>query len=262
MRIIDSLRQEHMPYMVFTLCRFVGSKKMKSDELMKYLTLNDSAENKKSRQNFNKVFSFAKDCGFVSEDLEGYIVTTFTKKELDSYRKFRYKVFEEVTYDLNTNFTGITKWLLSQDKSIFNMGVDEFMANIPQKFTPSKDYTRGYFFWAEALGLINIYKSTNRKIYFAVQEILVDWLKFNKPFRKGEQVLCQVFINKLIDDCPIFNESFSSNRINFALSCALRIMHESGYIKLIYVKDSGDIWNLHESNAYQENNKITEIKVV
>ena len=76
---------------------------------MKYVTLNDSEKNEKSRQNFNRIFLFSKDCGFIKVETDGIVISMIEKKDLESFRKFRYKVFLDTTTDLNTNFTGLTK---------------------------------------------------------------------------------------------------------------------------------------------------------
>lgn len=262
MRIVDSLRQEHMPDMVYTLCKFVGNKRMKHDDVMKYITLNDSEDNEKSRQNFSQVYSFSKDCGFILVEPDGTIVSAFEKKDLENFRKFRYRVFVNVMDDLNTDFTGLVKWILNQDKSFLSSSKpNEIIANVPSNYTITMNYVRGFYFWIEALGLVNILETPSRRIYFATHEILRDWLRYEKPFKKGERILFRNFVSRLLEDCPIFEEAFRDNRINFALSGALRILSESNQIELIYTKDSGDMWNLYNSNAYQSSNQVTELEV-
>ena len=59
MKIADSLRQECMPEIIYTICKLVGSKSYKKDEIKSYITLNCD-----SVQEYNKAFAFANECGF------------------------------------------------------------------------------------------------------------------------------------------------------------------------------------------------------
>lgn len=213
------------------------------------------------------------------------------KKEREELLKVkdqrRDELSKEEKTEFNSVFMDLAEWYLKMDTSVFSISKPEdFNINIPEeiynntmkKFNDSenksgsegskelsKDYVLGFYFWIEVMGLahINDVAKKGRKTYFAVYEILKDWIEFSKPFPRGKSVVVREFIEVLVNKLPIFKSSFenSKQQIIFSMSSALRILDEVGYIELIYTKDSGENWQLHLSKVYQKNNFITEIKV-
>lgn len=259
MNISDSLRKECMPEMVYSICKLAGSRAYDKDEVKRLITLNNNEV-----QAFHKVYRFAVECGFISEDTNNNVCVHFNSKELSSLRAFRFAVFDDVFKNSSTIFTSLAKWYLSQDSEIFTCkSAQELSVAILEVFAGvEKDYVLGFRFWMVTLGLaMNQKAGAGSTLVFATNNVLFDWLEFSKPFKKGKHVLAKEFFAKLISDCPIFESCIHGNDINLAFSMGLRVLYLNGVIELKYTTDSGDIWHLTNSISYPKTNNITEIIV-
>lgn len=259
MKIADSLRQECMPEIIYSICKFVGNKSYKKDEIKRYITLNCD-----SVQDYNKAFSFANECGFIKTDSGDNVTTAFTQDQLSSFRNFRHTIFKEVFKSEPTMFNLLAKWFLNQNSEIFNVKSAQDLAVKfpPEIFKKEKESVLGFRFWMVALGLCMFSKSGKTlKLNFATHNAILDWLEYEKPFKKGSTILAKDFFDRLITECPVFESCVEDNHLNFALSLGLRVLHMNGDIELKYVTDSGDIWYLVESISDPRTNRITEIIV-
>lgn len=260
MKIADSLRQECMPEIIYTICKLVGSKTYKKDEIKRYITLNCD-----SVQEYNKAFAFAAECGFIKVNSDEKVSTVFTKEQLSSFRSFRHAIFMDVFKGEPTVFSSLAKWYLTQKSDVFGIkSAQDLAVKFPKEIFAGKekDSALGFRFWMVALGLCMFSKTGNSlSLIFATNNAIQDWLEFEKPFKKGTTILAKEFISKLVAECPVFESCVEGNQLNLALSMGLRVLHLNGVIELKYVTDSGDIWHLVESISNPRTNKITEIIV-
>lgn len=260
MKIENSLRQECMPEMVYSLCKLVGSKAYPHEEIKRLITLdsNDVSE-------FNKVLRFAVECEFIGENSENKATTTFTPKELASFRTFSYAIFRDVFKNSKTRFNGLARWFLTQQTDIFTCkSAQELAVKIPVDQFPGVDnnYMLGFRFWMVSLGLGMFSKSGGSEVLvFATNNILLEWLAFEKPFKKRKPILAREFFERLIQDCPVFGDCIIGNEVNLALSMGLRVLHLNEVIELKNITDSGDIWHLTKSVSNPQTDNITEIIV-
>lgn len=262
MNISNNLRQEYMPEMIYSICKLVGSKSYDKDELKRLITLGSSL--KESGEQYNKVYNFAIDCGFISEDISNKICSNFNKEELLNFRHFRYAIFSNIFKNSNTMFKSVAEWYLSQNMDIFDTkSTLDLLRVIPQDLgVKSEEYLLGFRFWMVTLGLAMLQKSGNSSaLVFTTNHILLDWIEISKPFKSGENVIAKDFFKKLTIDCPIFKSSINNNDINLALSMGLRVLDLNNVIELKYTPDSGDIWHLINSISQPKTNHITEIIV-
>lgn len=263
MKIHDSLRQECMPEMVYSICKLVGSKQYDKNEIKRLITLGSSA--KESSDQFNKVYRFAIECGFIIENDTDKVQTQLTKQQLSDFRSFRYAIFMDVFKDNASIFTGLCKWYLSQSSEIFTMkSAQDLAVEIPGYMFSGieKDYVLGFRFWAVALGIAILQKAgSGATLVFATNQILTDWLNFAKPFKKDKTILAKDFFNTLSTECPVFDDCINGNDINLALSMGLRVLHQNKVIELGFTTDSGDVWHLTNSISNPKTNNITEIIV-
>lgn len=260
MRIADSLRQECMPEMIYSICKLVGSKSYSKDEIKRLISL-DCEET----SNFNKAYRFAIECEFVKENDDNKVKTNFSDKQLSSFVFFRYAIFEDVFTNSSTTFTSLAKWFLTQNTDVFTLkSAESFAAQIPNDMFAGveKDYILGFRFWMTALGLGMFSKSgASDVLVFATNNILKNWVEISKPFKKGSHVLAKEFFERLQKDCPVFADCIKGNDINISLSLGLRVLHTNNLIELKYTTDSGDIWHLTNSISNPHTNNITEIIV-
>lgn len=259
MEIVDTLKPDHMPEMVYALCKMAKNGKYTVDEIKSKITLDDNDSNKQ----FNAPFKFALDCEFIFESDDKKIKTVFTDEDLSSYRRFRFRIFKEV-YKKNTNFTHASRWYLSQNESIYKItkGDDLYVAfsdSLTNKAN-EKSFALAFRFWIIFMGLATKTKNSQSfGLLFATNNIIQDWIEFDKPFEKGQVVSCREFFDKLVYDLPVFNVCVNNNSINLSLTIGLRALDYNDYISLIYSPDSGDIWKLHQSKYGKVD--ITNIKV-
>ena len=128
MKIADSLRQECMPEIIYSICKLVGSKSYKKDEIKTYITLNCN-----SVQEYNKAFAFANECGFIKSSGDEKVSTVFTKEQLASFRRFRHAIFMGIFKDEPTIFNSLARWYLGQKSDIFGVKSAQDLAVIFQK---------------------------------------------------------------------------------------------------------------------------------
>lgn len=260
MKIADTLRQECMPEMVYSICKLAGNKSYNKDEIKKLITLNSS-----DLSVFNKAYRFSIDCGFISENPDDKVAINFDSDQIESFRNFRYAVFMDVFKNNSTTFTSVAKWFLSQDKEILNQKSAQDLALALPTDTfgvMEADYILGFRFWMVALGLGMFSRSIRSDVLvFATNKIILDWLKMSEPFKKGITVPAKDFFDRLLTDCPAFETCINSNQVSLSLSMGLRVLHSNNVIELKYTTDSGDIWLLTKSISNPNTNKITEITV-
>ena len=263
MKIHDSLRQECMPEMVYSICKLAESKQYEKNELKRLITLGSST--KESIEQFNKIYRFSIESAFISESDDEMVQTQFTKQQLSDFRSFRYAVFMEVFQDNTAIFTGLCKWYLSQGTEIFTKkSAQDLGIEMPEYIFSGidKEYVLGFRFWAVALGIAILQKAgSGATLVFATNQIIEDWLKFAKPFKKNTTILAKEFFNVLLSSCPVFTDCINGNDINCALSMGLRVLHQNNIINLGFTTDSGDIWHLTNSISNPKTNNITEIIV-
>lgn len=270
MKIADSLRQEPMPEMVYSLCK-LALKYDTKEELRKLLTLGNNAEQSKSQ--FNHVYNFSIECGFISENDKGKTLCNFKPEELQDFRHFRYRVFKSVFQESDTNFTKLARWFMTQTvpgdfytkQSILGMNSSsDFIAQVPAeiKLDDAGNYYNGFRFWMTALGLtsLNPQAGANGTILYAAQRILTDWLEFEGELEIGAMYPFRVFFDKLVSDCPLFSECAFQNSLCTSFSMALRVLHNCGTIELIHVNDAKDVWQLDSSTYYSNLTGVTDIK--
>lgn len=258
MKIADSLRQECMPEIIYSICKLVSSKSYKKEEIKRLITLNCD-----SVQEYNKAYAFANECGFIKSGGDEKVSTVFSKEQLSSFRNFRYVIFKEIFKGALTIFNLLARWFLGQGSEIFGVkSAQDLSVKFPKETFAGKDFALGFRFWMVSLGLGMFSKTGNSQcLVFATNNAIQDWLEFEKPFKKNTTILAKEFFDKLVSDCPVFESCINRNQINLSLSMGLRVLHINGVIELKYVTDSGDIWYLVESISNLRTNKITEIIV-
>lgn len=267
MKIDDSLRNEIMPEMVYSLCRLVASRRMPQDAIVEALALGQ--DNKNTKMSVNKVFKFAEKSGLIRKDDadDESWVCLLDNDALVSFRAFRYAILRDAAPSEEARFGKIVQWYLSQDPEIFSIDSgEELIKGMPQDFMMNDaQNARGFIIWASALGLMQRGYAGSRRamsIYPRIDGCISDWLYFDKPFPIQELMPVREFMQKMKDDCPLLRDTFSGNDIGRPLSNALRILEGTGWIRLRYTKDSGDVWHLKKSITRQMTNDITEIEVL
>lgn len=267
MIIADTIRQEVMPDMVYSLCK-LSQKHIKKTELQRLITLD--ATDSSSKDQFSYVYRFAIACDFIRESGDGTVEPNFSEEELSSFRRFRYAIFSHVFHDGDTNFTQVAKWYMACDipqnpqkgSTVLSINTSsEFLQNKPESLDVTDNFFNGFRFWMTALGLTAFYAQASYTLLFSAHRIIKDWLEFSKPFEAGSNIPARTFFEKLVKDCPVFSGCIKGNNVGASLSMALRVLNNCDVIGLIRITDAGDVWHLTKSVNYKSSNDITDIVI-
>lgn len=261
MKIADTLRQECMPEMVYSVCKLSKNSYTRA-EIQKMITL--AADDKESQSQFSNVFNFARDCNFISEK-DGEVMCLLEPEKLDSFKQFRMQVNKGIFQNRSTKFYKASEWFLSQeDTDIFSLETAEKLSTSftnALDFNPDKSFALGFRFWIVALGFAAFQGYRKSAIGFACHDIIGQWV-YDCSLKQGVQIPARAFFEALCNDIGIFETMMSNNKLNLALSSALRTLRDAGVIKLIYTKDSSDVWHLYESKLDAGNSdRFTEILI-
>ena len=261
MKIADTLRHECMPEMVFSVCKLANGQYSRSE--MQRLIILDDMDNESQTQ-FSKVFNFAKECNFITEERDKVIC--LLGEDISSFKKFRMQVVKGIFSNRNTKFVKAAEWFLNQnDIDIFSIDTAEklsvsFSTNLG--FKPDKYFALGFRFWLVALGFAAFQGYRKAAIAFSCHDIIEQWI-YESDFEKCKQINARNFFNALCGDIPVFDTMISNNKLNMAFSMGLRVLRDIGVIQLQYTKDSSDVWHLDESKLDAgHDDRFTEIIIL
>ena len=248
MKIADSLRHECMPEMVYSICKMSLIEKER-DKIQLAISLGNN--DKPTQEQFNKVFKFASDCGFIKEDKGASTVECLLNKEkLNSFAQFRMQVANNVFQNKNSKFVKISEWYMGkEDFYIFTRDTGESLAsyiNSELNLGVDKFYALGFRFWMVDLGFLSFQNYRRSAALFSCHNYLIQWLN-EKSFDYNTFFPVRVFMDELTADCPLFESMIRNNHLNLAFSMAMRVLKGAGYIDARRVKDSGDVWHLKDS---------------
>ncbi len=248
MKIADSLRQECMPEMVYSICKMTIIKNDRGS-IQRAITLGDNR--KETQEQFNQVFRFACDCEFIKEDKgSGRVECLLDTSKLGSFAQFRMQVANNVFSNKNSKFTKISEWYLGkEDDYIFSLDTSESLAayiNSELNLKVDKFYALGFRFWMVDLGFLSFQNYRKSAMMFSCHNYLIQWIG-EKKFVRKKYFPVREFMDELIRDCAIFDSMIRNNHLNLAFSMAMRVLKSAGYIDARRVKDSGDVWHIKDS---------------
>lgn len=271
MLIPNTLRQEHMPLMVYSLCKLAEDQALNRDEMQKYMTASFVKTYKeKSENQFNLVFAFAKAAGFIDENQRG-VTCNFSKEELSSFSTFTYAVLTKIYLEEN-KFNTILKWYLQQDMSVesdFTGTARSFRERALEdqqvrKYGIEEDDIHGFFFWVEAFNIAMFEKYRSGHMLFCIENLLLQYLKRHSELVAMGSISIMDFFEKVQEDIYFIPYCYDNltNRIYYPMAQALRILDNMGMIRLEYVKDSARSWHMPKSAIFTKTNMITNIRVM
>lgn len=246
MKIADSLRHECMPEMVYSICKMSLIQKEK-DVIQRDISLNDTS--KESQEQFNKVFKFARDCGFIKE-VDGKVECLLDVEKLDTFADFRMQVANNVFRNKTTKFVKVAEWYMKkEDNYVFSRDTGDSLAayiNDELDLGVDKFFALGFRFWMVDLGFLSFQTYRKSAVLFSCQNYLLQWIN-EQNFERNNYFPVRVIMDKLIQDCPLFESMINNNHLNMAFSMAMRVLKSAGYIDVRRVKDSGDVWHVKDS---------------
>jgi hypothetical protein len=267
MLIPDSLRQEHMPMMVYALCRAVKNGKYSEDDLIKTLAASNRIYDEKSIGQAGTVLTFARNAHFVDVK-NGVVATDFDEEELFTPSKFSSALLKRLDLDSSKSFATMLKWYLWKGISIEafdnHKAIRQEMledAKLKQ-MNVSEDQTHGFLFWLEFLGIATHSYQAMGCYNYSIENILIEYIATNnKELKKHGDMPMQEFLTILGSDICFIQLCYENTNVCSALSIALRIIERMGIIEIVDKNDGSMTWHLEKSNTFRVGNSFTNIKV-
>jgi len=268
----DRLKNTQTPHRVYALCRLVQYKRLKKDELQRYLfppTLN------KNDDVFRNVYSLAKD-NLIQEDPDGIIKLILTEEDIKSPEAFRRAIARKVFSDHQLTFSRFTAWFINRGAQIYREKPPELVASFDKEINVNKDINmynetniNGWRTWVSFLGLgfshngIVVPNATVR-----LEDVLLNdnQLQRNKPipfkdFMSWLSVQCPELDYGVLSRSHMGQASRREQHLSLTLSAGLRGLHDNGKIQLKYVRDAQDIWHLSAAHTHEINGPVSEIMI-
>ncbi|WP_088103001.1 hypothetical protein [Halalkalibacter urbisdiaboli] len=254
MQIDTNFKLEVLPERLYALLKLVEYKQYTREELRHLVQpLNNEGE-------LSKVLSYAKTCGWVSENSDGKYGLKIEKGDIQSIQTFRRKLNSILFSGDKTIFYVFTEWVVGQDEKLLGIKVNDYTKQNPalvQEGNPS--FHLQWRLWAVFLGIGNLHNkvfvpNSSLRIKDIIQYFAGE-LAIDKP------VPLQDFFAWLKNKCPEFKGCLKDNSISVFLSMALRDLHDQGVIKLEYHQDYVNIWSLTPSVFHEVDQRATHIKI-
>lgn len=274
MPFIEKLTGEYTPERVYSLCKLAYTKKYSSDELRELLYIPIVQD--KGSDTFKNIYKFAQNADLIKENSDFTVSCTLNEDEIESLESFRKAMNKRIFNGYSRNFSKFTAWYIARGDKV-TLEKAKQLEDEYKKEHKSNDYGSMYNDtnilawreWAKFLGFGFVHDGILiPNIHLRLQDALDDIeLEKNKPIAFRE------FLSELSKLCPevdsgiLFENNkgqsvIEPNNISFALSMGLRTLHDKQLIKLIYTKDSNDVWSLYTQNLHEIQKSISHIEII
>lgn len=269
----DRLKNTQTPHRVYALCKLVQYKSLTKEGLRQYLqppALNNSDEV------FKNVYDLAEKGKLIAKEPDGNIKLNLTDQEVASVKSFRRAIAKRAFSNPQLTFSRFTAWYLMRGPNVYSEKAKDLVVHFDREINVNKD--------------INIYNETNITgwrtwvcflgLGFSHNSIVVpnaclrlqDILEEDRRLQRDKPIPLKDFMAWLSQQCPEldYGELSRSSRgqaeireqhLSLALSAGLRALHDSGKIKLRYIRDARDIWYLSAAAAHEITGAVSEIIV-
>lgn len=265
------LKNNQTPHRVYALCKLVHYKSMTKAKLLQYL---QPPSINKSDDIFNDVFSLAAKGELIAKDPDGLIKLNLTNKEIETVDSFRRAVAKRTFNNSQLTFSRFTAWYIMRGAKVYSEKKEELVAGFDKEININKDINMynatnvtGWRTWVCFLGLGFIH---NGIVVPNACIRLQDVLEEDSQLERGKPIPFKNFMSWLSKNCPEldYGELSRNNRgsaeyneqhLSLALSAGLRALHDSGKIKLSYIRDAKDIWYLSAATSHEIPDAVSEI---
>lgn len=248
-----------IPERVYTLCKIVEKKATPNSELKDkmepsfleqttsyYADYRNAAEELQLVTNIDNTISLAVDPNVIKnmESMRYYI-----NGQLDRFREGH---FYKITY----SYYSLGEKILHGEQNVANMA--SLLSQVSGTQVDSMEM-RAWRFWASYLGfgyLQDMFVIPN------ADGFLHDIIK-RAGFVKSQRYSISEFLEKLRPYSDIVIDSDSRDKqFNFGVSNGFRTLQDAGFIKMEYIMDQEDNWNLYHIDALSSGEKVTNITVL
>lgn len=260
----EKITTQPIPERVFSLYLTVKEKtKIKRKDLQELLL---PKEVNKSEDN-----DYFKNCLMVAEELhlvrqEGSVIYLDSQvSNLNTIEEFRKYVNSILVKEFsNGPFCMLTKSLYDAGRTILKYESVTEMRELLSNDIKTDNYTmNGWRFWGSFLGfgILTMHGGDNTGFIPNCYQFLLDILPYTS-LQKGKQYSIDEFINELVPFASIIINNRESKTFNYGMSCALRILNDSGIIKLTYINDQKSEWLLDKLEIHSIVERVSHITVL
>ena len=227
-----------IPERVYTLCKIVEKKAMSSSEIKEKM---EPAYLNQSTSYFGDYRTAAEELQLISntDNVISLVVDPNVIKDMDS---MRYYINGQLDRFRNGQFYKVTSAYFSLGDEVLHG--EQNVANMDSTMTKATGIPVDMFFIPNACVFLQdiIKRSSLEK-------------KYNYPI--GE------FLNKLKPYSDIIIDSTKEGKsFNYGVSNGLRTLQDVGFIKMEYIMDQKDSWNLYHIDALSSVEKVTNVTLL
>ncbi len=256
-----------IPERVYELCRII------SDAPAPLKDIREKAEpsqiNGSSTAYFGSILTAAKELQLVEETDDNILTYIGERQILRNIRSFRRYCNSVVYQDTQTPFYQIARCFLDSDLKWIQYGTlssEDVMDDIRRNTsiqTVYQDQLRGMRFWVSFLGFGMIHEKGTSMVFLPnMYTALKDFLVMAKPEVKQEYTVSE-FCDLLMPYAHVaLHNAKETHQFNYAMSAALRMMHDNKEIQMKRIPDSGEIWNLYHQEDHVLISEISHIVVL
>lgn len=247
-----------IPERVYALCKIVEKKALASSEV----------KDKMEPAYLNQTTSYYSDYRTAAEELQlitnidNTISLSVDSSVISSMDSMRYYINGQLArfrdgqfYKVTSAYYSLGEKILHGEQNIANMAP---MLSQISGIQIDSMAMRAWRFWATYLGfgyLQNMFVMPNADVF------LLDIVK-RADFNKNYKYPIDEFLKKLRPYSDIIIDSSSEKKFCFGVSNGLRTLQDTGYIKMEYIMDQKENWNLYHIDALIADEKVTNITIL
>lgn len=248
-----------IPERVYTLCKIVEKKAMSTSEVKE--KMEPSYLNQKSSY-YNDYRNAAEELQLitVTDNVLSVAVDASVLKNMDTMRSYingQLNQFREGQfYKVTKAYFDMGEEILHGEQNVANMAS---LMTLKTGISVDSMAMRAWRFWASYLGfgyLQDMFVIPNADTF--LQDIIS-----KAEFEKNKRYSIAGFLEKLRPYSDIIIDSSNGiKKFSFGVSNGLRTLQDAGAIRMEYILDQEDTWNLHHVDALSANETVTNITVL
>lgn len=248
-----------IPERVYTLCKIVEKKAMSTSEVKE--KMEPSYLNQKSSY-YNDYRNAAEELQLitVTDNVLSVAVDASVLKNMDTMRSYingQLNQFREGQfYKVTKAYFDMGEEILHGEQNVANMAS---LMTLKTGISVDSMAMRAWRFWASYLGfgyLQDMFVIPNADTF--LQDIISE-----AEFEKNKRYSIAEFLEKLRPHSDIIIDSLNgTKKFSFGVSNGLRTLQDAGAIRMEYILDQEDTWNLYHVDALSANETVTNITVL
>lgn len=248
-----------IPERVYTLCKIVEKKAMSTSEVKE--KMEPSYLNQKSSY-YNDYRNAAEELQLitVTDNVLSVAIDASVLKNMDTMRSYingQLNQFREGQfYKVTKAYFDMGEEILHGEQNVANMAS---LMTLKTGISVDSMAMRAWRFWASYLGfgyLQDMFVIPNADTF--LQDIISE-----AEFEKNKRYSIAEFLEKLRPHSDIIIDSSNGiKKFSFGVSNGLRTLQDAGAIRMEYILDQEDTWNLYHVDALSANETVTNITVL